>query len=465
MLVWLSAMWALHWGCVVGIVGLAGAVLLMSNQQRIYTKERRRDRRIREELEAYARLDARLRGENDIRELAKRVCRLVAKKSAFQRVAMLVQDIEGRMYVAGSVGMEESVTNALHAWGERISEEETDGGNQGNSGAGVRVGEKSFAVVLGKESAEVGCGRAIMVPVWTTGGRMAGTLAVCADRLMTMQRRAVEEAIPPLEALAVKLGRAMEDAEAAVTESLLRAEKLTGLGALASGVAHALNNPLTAVLGFAELIAETTNETRVRADAKMIGQEARRIRETLRNLLNFGRIERQIDEPVEIAGLVRELAAECEEKLDSRGVRLIVQAEDDIPAVRGNGDGLRQVLEHLLNNAAQAIASVDEDGEDAEREHEIRLSVSRDAGSVQVMVSDTGPGFKEPGRVFDSLHTARQAVEGAGVGLSICYGVVREHGGEINAFNLHPYGAAVVVELPFGEDLSQNFTGAAREVA
>jgi signal transduction histidine kinase len=187
------------------------------------------------------------------------------------------------------------------------------------------------------------------------------------------------------------------------------------------------------------------------------------MRETVQNLLNFGRPGPQVHEPVEIATLVRELAAECEVKLESRGVRLVLQAADDAPSVWGNGERLRQMLEHLLNNAAQSIA--DSASEEVEKEHEIRVSVSRDAGWVQMIVSDTGPGFKEPGRIFDPLYTTSQPDDAMGVGLSVCYGIVREHGGEISAFNLHPHGAAVVVELPLAEASMQGLSTVTVEVA
>lgn len=454
MLSWLSNMWALHWGCFIGILGLSGAVLLMGHEQRLHTKERQRDKRIREEFEAYAVLDAALHGE-DLKGLAKRMCRLVTRKSAFQRVAMLMQASEGQMQVASSVGMDETTIQALHAWGELMAEKNF-ARNPTPEEAGIRMGERSFAVVLGKESADAGCGRAIMIPIQTSAGQMRGALAVCADRLMSLPRKTVEETISPLETLALKLGRTIENTE--IVEQLQQAEKMAGFGLMANGVAQELNNPLTTVLEFAEQIAETAKEMRVRADAKTIVNEARHMQQTVQSLVNFGRPEMRIDEPVEIAGLVRKLAAECEEKLESRGVLLVVEADDDVPPVRGNGEALRQVLEHLLNNAAQAIARV---GEDGAREREIRVSVSCDANSVQMIVSDTGPGFKEPERVFDPLQPGAEPV----MGLGICYAIVHEHSGEIGAFNLHPYGAAVMVELPLGESSTQNFSEIAREVA
>ena len=274
---------------------------------------------------------------------------------------------------------------------------------------------------------------------------MAGALVARADSVMQVQRRVAEEAVTALEALAAKLARAMENAELA--ERLLRTEKLAGLGMLAGGVAHALNNPLTAVLGFAELIGETTQDPRVRRDASTIVDEAKRMRTTIQRLLEFWRPPVQPEEAVEVGTLVRELARASETRLAARGVSLTIQVADDAPAVRGNRERLRQMLEHLLNNAAQAIGR----GGTEQRENAIRLTVSHDTRAVQMIVSDTGPGFPEPGRVFDLFYTTQAPGDGDGLGLSICYGIVREHGGEISAFNLHPRGAAVVVELPLDE--------------
>jgi signal transduction histidine kinase len=464
MWVGLSEVWRLaerHWVCVPVTLGLGGAVWLQRLRERVQAAERRRDRKIREEIEAYSRLDARLPPDGDMSALSSMVCDVVAEKSPFRRAAVLARDAEGRLYVAGSAGMDAATQAALRQWGERVVDAERQGGEDVDNALGIRVGMKSFAVVLGASERSAGCGRAIVFPLRHTGGRMVGVLAVCADTMMSLQRRLVFEAAGPLEALAMKLGRSMENA--ALADRLLRTEKMAGLGLLAGGVAHALNNPLTAVMGFAELIADTTQDSRVENDARTIVQEAQRMRETVESLLNFWRPGSQSDEMVRMTGLVEDLAAACREMLESRGVRLVVQVGENVPAVRGNKGKLRQVMEHLLNNAAQAIASSPKN--DAGFEHAIRVTVNHDARGVHVIVSDTGPGFCQPGRAFDPFYTTRQPGEGTGLGLSICYGIVREHGGEISAFNLHPRGAAVVLELPVGSFFVEDFGEVGRVVA
>jgi signal transduction histidine kinase len=425
--------------------GVAGALWLLGFRMHLLAGRRLRERRREEELEAYARLDVRLPAEGDVVGLARRVSRLMVEKSAFGRTAMLVRDAGGRLSVVGGAGMDESTVQSLNAWGAGFAGV--------RDGLGARVGTRSFAVMLGKMPAEVGYRRAVVTPMWTTAGRMMGALVVGADGLMGVRRSALAKALEPLEALAFKLERSMENA--ALAERLVRAEKLAGLGLMAGGMVHALNNPLTAVLGFAELIADTTSEARVKEDAEIVVREALRIRQTVETLLEFWRPAPQSEELVDVNGLVRELAAACAEKLESRGVRLLVQAADETTSVRGNRARLRLMMEHLLNNAAQVLAGGDAAKEGEERVIRVSVSVSgsSDGAMVHLIVSDTGPGFSEPQRVFE-------LGEGAGLGLSVCYTVVQEHGGEIRAFNLHPHGAAVAVELPVDFAIKKSDVGA-----
>lgn len=379
---------------------------------------------------------------------------------------MLVRDARGRLQVTGSRGLDDQTAQALDDWCESVMKAERGLAVNNNPGVpGIRLTPASFAIVLGKGADEEGCGRAVITPMWSTGGRMLGAMAVCADGLLSVRRSAVVEAMAGIEALAAELARSMENA--ALAERLLKAEKLAGLGLLAGGVTHALNNPLTSVLGFAELIAHTTGEPRVREDADTIAREARRMRETVENLANYWQPAAGGDEVVEIPSLLDELAGACSKKLELRGIRLVVETADRVPIVRGNKERLRQVLEHLLNNAAQAVREAQELGVasplDGDSEaHLIRVTINCDEHMLHLIVSDTGPGFREPARVFDPFYvdTGAETGEGAKIGLSLCHGIVREHGGEISAFNLHPHGAAVMVELPVGR-----VADAAREVA
>jgi signal transduction histidine kinase len=420
----------LSWARLVVAGGAGLALWLLGLRLRLRAGYRRDQRRVEREMLAYAGLNLRLPADGEATELAVRVSRLIAGKSAFRRVAVLLRGADGRVSVAASVGMEESAVGLVEAWAEGLSTEV----RRGERGLGVRVGGRSFAVVLGKRPVETGYLRAVVTPLWTTGGRLLGALVVGADGVMSVRRSALAKALEPMELLAMKVERVLENA--ALAERLLRAERLAGLGLMAGGMAHALNDPLTAVLGFAELIADTTGESRVRQDAGVIVREALRMRETVEMVLEYLRPAAECGTLVDVAEVVRELAGVCGEELESRGVRLEVLLGDGVALVRGSRERVRLLLEHLMNNAAEALGRVD-----AGEERVLRVEVGLELEMVRVVVRDTGVGFREPGRVFALGNSP-------GMGLSVCFGIVREMGGEISAFNVRPHGAAVMVELP-----------------
>lgn len=499
--------------CAASLVALAVYAWRARRRVTAHGVELWRERRLREELETYARVDpsltqglgAGLDATEAAKALAKRVCRAIAEKSAFSRVSMLLRDAEGRFAALGSVGVDDLTVAALHQWGESVVAEER--GAPGVVTAALnRMGVRSFPISLGEWrefDREVGTWalsgrrerrrwrRAIVVPIRTgpgnASGRMMAAIVVCADGAIfediqkTARSPVLDRAMGPIEALAARIATAMENE--VLAERLLRAEKLAGLGQLAGGVAHALNNPLTAVVGFAELIAETAAEPRIRRDAGTILIEALKMKDTVARLIEFWRPVTLADEAVDVSGIVSELRAACAAQLAERGVGMEIVGPAGLgdgaaPLVRGNRDRLRQMLEQLLNNAAQAIAGLQEQAADQphlppqtrgetrsrmnglprdpgaqETSHAIRISLTHDEKMLHLIVSDTGPGFREPGRAFDPFYTTRETEHGAGLGLSICFGIVREHGGVISAFNLHPRGAAVVVELPLQRTL------------
>lgn len=457
---------AMRWAWPGAAACLAGTAWVTRSKVRMQDARQRQKARVHEELEAYTQLDVSIASSEETHDLARRVSRTIAEKSAFSRAAVLVRDTAGRLQVTGSKGLDEQTAAALDAWCESVMQAERgQAGSHGASKLGMVLTPSSFAIVLGKDANESGCGRAVVTPMRSASGRILGALVVCADGLLGVRRSAIVEAIAAIEALAAKLARAIENATLA--ERLLKAEKLAGLGLIAGGVTHALCNPLTSVLGFAELIADTTTEPRVREDAELIVREARRMRETVDSLANYWLPAAGSDELIEIPSLLDELSDVCSEGLERRGIRLVVETANVVPVVRGNKDRLRQVMEHLLNNAAQAVGQAQELGvlsplDSDSAAHLIRVTVNCDERMLHLIVSDTGPGFREPARIFDPFYVSVEsgAGEGAKVGLSLCHGIVREHGGEISAFNLQPHGAAVMVDLPLS-----GLTPVTREVA
>jgi signal transduction histidine kinase len=276
------------------------ALGMLWRQKTRHEAQQEKEERRREELEAYARLNTIFlpHGEED-RGLAVRVCRVVAQKSAFCCAALLLEDAERQLYVAGSAGFDDVTVAALNRWGVEARRE---------SVRQRRDGERNFAVTLPlpeagmmtEESAH-DC-RVLVVPVEIESGRMVGALVVRAE-----QAQGLESSRAALEVLAVKLGRTIENRQ--LTVRLLRAEKLGGAGKLAGELARELNGPLAAVTGLAEMIAESARDERVRGDAQGILREAERMQETMARLRELGRQPAEESEDLRVEPLVRVQAA------------------------------------------------------------------------------------------------------------------------------------------------------------
>jgi signal transduction histidine kinase len=427
-----------------GLVVIFEGYLVWMASRTVCERARRQDEQaLRKEFEAYVRLEATLRTGESARELGRRVCAVVARESAFPHVALLMRDAELRLHVEGSAGLDDLMLGALNAWAESFA-------LRRNACARPAERPRHFVVTLDsmeafdatRKGGVVRPREVTIVPLWSQGGAMLGALAVSLPAKVR-GRRAQE--LSPLEALAAQLGRSVE--KALLNERVLRAEKMAGLGQLAEGVAHELNNPLTAVLGYAEMIAAGATDERVRDDARTIASQAMRMKEIVDGLLRFWRPVAAGDGMIDVPGLLRGLAAGVEPELAAQGVRLVLQRVDGtVPcSVRGREEQIIELFEHLVKNAAHA-AETYEGGELDKRA--VRVTMQREETMVRVVVSDTGAGFEEPSRVFDPFYTTREPGEGEGMGLALSYGIVHRHGGEISAVNLHPHGAAVVVELP-----------------
>jgi len=224
-------------------------------------------------------------------------------------------------------------------------------------------------------------------------------------------------------------------------EQLVQTEKLVSLGQLAAGAAHEINNPLAAILGFSDLLADDeTLPPKARATAAKIREQARRTKTLVGNLLSFARqvpAERTL---LDINNVVKNSVQLRSLDLRSGTSRVELQLEPILPGVRGDGNQLIQVFFNLTSNAIDAM--------EGHKGGVLTIKTLRDRGSVVILFSDTGPGIKEPSRVFDPFYTTKPVGKGTGLGLSICFGIVQEHGGTIRCYNRQEGGAVFRVELP-----------------
>jgi two-component system NtrC family sensor kinase len=223
---------------------------------------------------------------------------------------------------------------------------------------------------------------------------------------------------------------------------LVQTEKLVSLGQLAAGAAHEINNPLTAILGYSDLLADDASlPEKARAISGKIRDQARRTKTLVGNLLSFARqvpAERTLlDLNTVVTNAVQLRALD----LRNSSTKIEMKLESVLPGVRGDGNQLMQVFFNIVSNAVDAMESHNGAGT-------LTIKTMRDRANVAILFSDTGPGLKEPHRVFDPFYTTKPIGKGTGLGLSICFGIVQEHAGKILCYNSQTGGAVFRVELP-----------------
>jgi two-component system NtrC family sensor kinase len=224
---------------------------------------------------------------------------------------------------------------------------------------------------------------------------------------------------------------------------LVHTEKMAAVGQLVSGVAHEVNNPLTAILGFADLLMENPElPDWTRKDLRVILQEAQRTKQIVQNLLSFARQMPPQRQSVQVNAILGRTIQLRSYDFASHGVQVIENFQSDIAPVIGDSHQLQQVFLNILNNAYDAV-------HETGRPACIEVRTSALPGAVEISFRDNGMGIVHPERIFDPFFTTKEVGKGTGLGLSICYGIVREHGGEISCYNNEDgVGATFVVRLP-----------------
>ncbi|HZU33225.1 MAG TPA: ATP-binding protein [Candidatus Angelobacter sp.] len=224
-------------------------------------------------------------------------------------------------------------------------------------------------------------------------------------------------------------------------EQLLQSEKMSAVGQLISGVAHELNNPLTAILGYTQLLESEKLDQRVEEFVLKLRKQAQRTQRIVQNLLSFARQHKPSRVHVDLRSILEDTIALRDYDLKVNNITVEYKFEPVLPSVIADPHQLEQVFLNIINNAADAML-------DGGRGGRLQIEISTEDGSAVTSFHDSGPGIFDPKHVFDPFYTTKGVGKGTGLGLSICYGIVKEHGGEISARN-HPEGGAVLeVRLP-----------------
>jgi signal transduction histidine kinase len=221
---------------------------------------------------------------------------------------------------------------------------------------------------------------------------------------------------------------------------LIQSEKLASLGQLLGGAAHELNNPLTAMLGYSELLAESGLTEEQRGLASKIAHQVRRTRVLIASLLNFAKQVPGEKVLVNINTVVQTAIKHYQPQFSSHGVELQSSLAADLPQISGDPNQLLQVLLHIASNCLNALEEVDGG--------KFWIKSWRKDDTVVLEFSDNGPGARDPERVFDPFYTTRAVGKGSGLGLSACYGIIQDHQGLIMCANRVEGGTTIRVELP-----------------
>ncbi|MGA2159279.1 MAG: PAS domain S-box protein [Dehalococcoidia bacterium] len=227
-------------------------------------------------------------------------------------------------------------------------------------------------------------------------------------------------------------------------QQLLMAGKLASIGELAAGVAHEINNPLTAIMGYAQLLAARDDiPEHIKLDLDRIFNQSQRAARIVQNLLTFARsyaLEKKIIDINELILKSLELRS-YEHKVGN--IEIVVDLQSGLPGISADENQLQQVMLNIIINAEHAITS-------KKREGKIKVTTGLEDNMVKITVADDGPGIPREmlERLFDPFFTTKEVGQGTGLGLSVCHGIVTKHGGRIYAESVEGQGAVFIIQLP-----------------
>ena len=226
-------------------------------------------------------------------------------------------------------------------------------------------------------------------------------------------------------------------------EQLIVTDRLASIGELASGIAHELNNPLTSVIGFSDLLLDREVPDDIKEDLSIINKEAKRTAEVVKNLLTFARRHPGEKQPVDINKVIQEVLELRAYEQKVRNIQVNTKFAPDLPEIIADGFQLQQVFTNIIINAEYFMI-------EAHKRGILTITTEQVGDIIRASFADDGPGIAKEnlGHLFDPFFTTKEVGKGTGLGLSICHGIVTAHDGKIYAESEPGKGATFVVELP-----------------
>ncbi len=424
---------------------------LLEEKSQVLEASNERERQVNDQMQRFAGITSRLLSGIDVSTLCHEVAEAIRETSTFQRVGIVLSQDGKALSLAGHAGMDPGEIalieqNCATRWRlDHVKEIFNKGMRLGENSRLIRARYLSqYDLSVSSRQAPVDSGwekgDRVFIPLQSLRGIYVGCISLDDPRDIS---RINGEELTKIELLAGDLAVTVDNSS--LHKQLLRSEKLAAIGQLVAGVAHELNNPLASVVGYSELLTDEISSGPSRNKLDKIIREAQRMRRIIENLLRFARQNNLAKKSTNVAVLLQEVLSLREYHLRNQGIQLDVQIDPALPPVALDEDQFKQILLNLLNNSIDALEDV--------RERRISVSAKCRDARVVMLFDDNGSGFSNPERVFDPFYTTKPVGKGTGLGLSICYGIAKEHGGEIHAVNLEDGGARIVLELPawFGD--------------
>src|SRR3984885_9237455 len=420
-------------------VAIGMVLTMLEDQSLVVDAARGRERAENSFLHKISEVSSRLLSGVDPLSLSTAMVDAVSSASSFRSAALFLMGEDRKFAFAAANGVKRNELARVQAQAGCDSQENY---NQLFENC-ERIGNQS-CVVTNEPTKLDGEGRpwqaaswnsSVVVPLISPRGSRLGALWLGSDKDLA---QVSGSEIVQLEMLMADFAGTIENSR--LHRQLVRSEKLAALGQLVAGVAHELNNPLTGILGYADLLSEEVEGQKAAKRVEKLGAEARRMKRIVDGLLRFARQNNPATRAADFEVALRDVIQLREFHIRKLGIRMELHIEPQLPRIAIGEDELKQVLLNILNNAIDAVE------ESAQRS--IAITVTRQGDRIFIRFDDSGPGFSDLNRAFDPFFTTKPVGKGTGLGLSICYRIIQEAAGEIVLSNKQPFGASISLEFP-----------------